>query len=81
MKYTLVVLLLALMALTSAFARDAEGQCRPGEYYDSCGLPCEETCLDPIPEDCSYECAQGCYCEEGTIREHIGGDCIPSTSC
>lgn len=52
--------------------------CPKNENYKSCGS-CQPTCDNPNPK-CTKNCRQGCYCNEGLIRD-TKGDCVSSEKC
>jgi len=49
------------------------------ESYNSCGTPCEEECGGPIPI-CMTVCVEGCFCDEGFVRDNLGV-CISNDEC
>ncbi|XP_060804895.1 zonadhesin [Amyelois transitella] len=52
--------------------------CRANERLLSCG-GCQATCLDPVP-DCKGICREGCYCQEGQVRNSTG-HCVQLAEC
>ena len=52
--------------------------CPAGQVYKKCGSACPPTC-DQTPQACDDQCAQGCFCTEGTVLHD--GRCIPLTEC
>ena len=52
--------------------------CSAGQVYKKCGSACPPTC-DQTPQACDDQCAQGCFCTEGTVLHD--GRCIPLTEC
>nr|XP_054765345.1 zonadhesin-like [Lytechinus pictus] len=53
---------------------------KANEVYDQCGTACPETC-DDKPLFCTEQCVIGCFCEDGFVRESVGGPCISRTEC
>lgn len=54
----------------------------PQEVYDECGSPCPLTCQNMyVKELCIAMCAEGCFCEEGYIRDDYSGYCIKPEQC
>lgn len=52
------------------------------ESYTDCGTACPKTC-DNIGETnmfCTFQCVQGCFCEEGYVR-NAQGDCVVVEEC
>ncbi|KAI4463457.1 riddle [Holotrichia oblita] len=52
----------------------------PHEIYRDCGSSCPLTCGEPL-RPCPKICVQGCFCQEGFLRAHKGGKCIPLSQC
>uniref|UniRef100_A0A182NFI2 TIL domain-containing protein n=1 Tax=Anopheles dirus TaxID=7168 RepID=A0A182NFI2_9DIPT len=54
----------------------------PGQYevYKCCGKCYQETCITNAVK-CEKECNPGCFCQDGFIREHQGGRCMPKRMC
>ncbi|KOB75423.1 Zonadhesin [Operophtera brumata] len=51
--------------------------CRPKERLLQCGCPA--TCRDPVP-NCEGVCKEGCFCEEGQVRND-DGQCVKLADC
>ncbi|RWS08176.1 Zonadhesin-like protein [Dinothrombium tinctorium] len=63
--------------------RSAQSQyeCRPDEFFQSCGSSCSETCTSPnSPEVCSAQCLTGCFCLPPLVRE-ADGRCVQKNEC
>ncbi|KAK5976442.1 Trypsin Inhibitor like cysteine rich domain protein [Trichostrongylus colubriformis] len=55
--------------------------CKQNEILTDCGARCEATCIEPVPE-CEGDCVSNvCRCKQGFIRQELGGECIPTSSC
>ncbi|KAJ1346643.1 hypothetical protein KIN20_001514 [Parelaphostrongylus tenuis] len=75
-----LILMYLLIVSTSQMSLPSE-VCSKGEVFMKCGMRCEPTCTDPVP-DCDEECVDNvCLCEKGLIRREVGGPCINTTSC
>ncbi|XP_063962432.1 zonadhesin-like isoform X2 [Lytechinus pictus] len=59
---------------------ECTSECQANEVYDQCGTACPETC-DDKPLFCTEQCVIGCFCEDGFVRELVGGPCISRTEC
>jgi hypothetical protein len=57
------------------------------EKYNSCGTACPKTCEDIINENpfkpCTFECVEGCFCQEGFVRENEepNSPCVDAEEC
>ncbi|CAF1092511.1 unnamed protein product [Adineta ricciae] len=60
-------------------------QCSKHEVYTTCGSACPLTCEDVINntnKPCTLQCVQGCFCEEGYVRDtNKRGACIKRDKC
>lgn len=54
-------------------------KCKTNEKYSNCGSACPSSCDDPFPA-CTFNCTEGCFCIEGTIRNEFG-KCVPEAEC
>jgi len=62
-------------------AFQAPPKCGVDEEYRTCGSACIPTCAMPLPKPwCTRQCAVGCYCKEGYLRNEQKV-CIPATKC
>ncbi|XP_078511464.1 zonadhesin-like [Lissotriton helveticus] len=64
--------------------KECEKVCGPNSKYTDCGTACPLTCgnYQNPPLICTYQCVQGCFCEEGYVFESaISKRCIPPTDC
>jgi len=56
-------------------------KCGEDEEYRTCGSACIPTCAIPLPRPwCTRQCAVGCYCKEGYLRNEENV-CVPATRC
>lgn len=56
-------------------------KCPENEVFHSCGTTCPPTCDNPSPVRlCTKECAIGCFCKEGHLRNKEG-KCVPAANC
>lgn len=53
---------------------------REHEYYTDCGTACPLTCAKPSIEFCTEQCIQGCFCEDGYVRDS-DNNCILPENC
>lgn len=51
------------------------------EEYEECGTACPATCANPSPVACNDMCVQGCFCQEGLVRQVKDGPCVPLDTC
>jgi len=68
-----------------ALWKPSAAQClrRGNEVYNS-GSACQETCADLIasePTMCIMSIVEDCYCPEGKVRLHDGGECVAKEYC
>ncbi|XP_041982526.1 serine protease inhibitor swm-1-like [Aricia agestis] len=54
-------------------------QCPTNEEYLLCGSTCPTNCTNINP-DCSDDCAEGCFCLTGYVRD-ANGTCISIDKC
>ncbi|XP_035917180.1 cysteine-rich venom protein 1-like [Anopheles stephensi] len=95
MKTTQVLLGLALVIslhLVSVVYAELE-HCGVNEKFEFCGPVREASCLEAISVDQDLSevryrrnedtggCVQGCFCEQGYIRQLMGGQCIRLKEC
>ena len=53
----------------------------PNETYSECGTACQLNCDNYQDEiECTEECVQGCFCNEGYVRG-ADGSCILEEDC
>nr|WIM01334.1 zonadhesin-like protein 1A [Limnephilus flavicornis] len=70
------------------FVKDSNGKCitldkcppkcNANEVWKECGTKCPPTCANKTPF-CTKDCATGCFCVDGYIRQN--GKCIPIDDC
>lgn len=67
--------------LLKKFAQ-VEPICGRHEIYSTCGSACEKSC-DNLYDDivCMAVCVEGCFCQEGYVRNEKGGTCVPKSEC
>lgn len=51
------------------------------EVYTKCRSDCPPTCANQNPICKTKKCVEGCECEPGFIREHLGGPCVRKSTC
>lgn len=58
-------------------------QCQQDEIYKTCGSPCEATCDNPNKSNvvCTQACREGCFCDNGFVRNQRSGLCILPKNC
>jgi len=62
-------------------APEAPSKCGVDEEYRTCGSACIPTCAMPLPKPwCTRQCAVGCYCKEGYLRNEQNV-CVPAAKC
>lgn len=56
---------------------------KTNEEFEICGTSCPLSCenLKNPPIFCTEECAIGCACKEGFIRDTKTGNCVPPENC
>ncbi|KAH7712531.1 chymotrypsin inhibitor-like protein [Aphelenchoides avenae] len=50
-------------------------ECGDHEHYSDCGTACEPKCYGKhirVPEMCTMQCVQGCFCDDGYARDSKG---------
>lgn len=53
--------------------------CKKNEVYSDCGTACEEICTYK-PDICIDLCVQGCFCENGFVRDS-NRNCVKRKDC
>lgn len=57
-------------------------QCGTNEELSDCGTLCPATCDDSEQGiECLDVCMKLCTCQDGYIRQTLGGQCISDASC
>ncbi|KAI4900182.1 hypothetical protein NFI96_023906, partial [Prochilodus magdalenae] len=54
-------------------------QCPPNSHYDSCVSPCQPSCTNPLPSQCTGRCTEGCVCDSGYVLS--GDKCVKQDTC
>uniref|UniRef100_A0A914WIQ5 VWFD domain-containing protein n=1 Tax=Plectus sambesii TaxID=2011161 RepID=A0A914WIQ5_9BILA len=56
--------------------------CPPQQDYNDCVSGCPATCANKqLRVACDKPCVEGCTCEDGTVLDGSGQNCIPKKSC
>ncbi|GBP49492.1 hypothetical protein EVAR_45467_1 [Eumeta japonica] len=79
-EYTCFSSLLALGHQEETSEPRAQNEfCPENEEYRFCEV-CNRTCANPDPV-CPAQCARGCFCKRGLLRDESSGRCVEPRSC
>jgi hypothetical protein len=67
----------------SSESGSADESCGANEEFIECGSACPTTCqnMDNLPQICPTVCVQGCFCEDGYVRNEKTGECVFTEQC